>query len=65
VKRLGISLENVNGDCLIAAGSLTYAGPFIAEYREKMELLWRESNKDFGIKFTENISMTQLLGNDI
>jgi len=47
----------VNGDCLIAAGSLTYAGPFIAEYREKMEEIWREKTKDLGIKFSEGITM--------
>lgn len=47
----------LTGDCLVAAGSLSYNGPFIAKFREELEQLWREKSKDLGIKFTAKISM--------
>ncbi len=33
--------EMLIGDCMIAAGMVSYAGPFTADYREQLERLWR------------------------
>ena len=55
----------VTGDCLVAAGNISYCGPFTSIYREELESLWRESIKAQGIKVTENITMSKTLGNDV
>jgi dynein heavy chain len=63
VAKLGVDQVMLTGDCLVAAGSLSYNGPFIAKFREDLEKHWRDKAKDLGIKFTPNISMYKLLGN--
>jgi len=35
-KQLRIDKENLLGDCLLAAGFLSYTGPFTFEFRENM-----------------------------
>jgi hypothetical protein len=55
----------VNGDCLVGAGMLVYSGPFISQYREDLEELWRNKIKEVGIKYTEMISMKKLLGVEV
>lgn len=55
----------INGDCLIGSGMIVYSGPFISEYREQLEDMWRNKTKEVGVKFTEGITMKQLLGNDL
>jgi len=44
--------EMLIGDCLVAAGMVSYAGPFTADYREQLETMWRTNIKKFGIKVT-------------
>ena len=44
---------------------VSYAGPFISQYREGLEKLWREKCDELGIKVTENCSMRDVLGNDV
>lgn len=42
VKDLEIQMGYLPGDCLLAAGFLSYMGPFLSEYREEiMEKLWQ------------------------
>jgi len=55
----------INGDCLVASGMIVYSGPFTSQYRELLEEMWRNKIKEVGIKFTEGITMKQLLGNDV
>jgi dynein heavy chain len=57
--------EMLIGDCMIAAGMVSYAGPFTADYREQLERLWRESVKKLGVKLTPNVTMKKVLGNDV
>jgi len=63
VAKLGVDQIMLTGDCLIAAGALSYNGPFISKFREELEKLWRGKAKDLGLKFTEGVSMKSLLGN--
>ena len=65
VARLGIQQQMITGDCLVASGMLVYSGPFISQYREDLEELWRSKIKEVGIKFTEMISMKKLLGVEV
>ena len=53
------------GNSLIAAGMICYAGPFITQFREALEELWRNKMKELYMKITEKISMKQVLGNDV
>jgi dynein heavy chain len=62
---LGEKQNMINGDCLLASGLLSYGGPFISNYRESLEELWRNKIKEVGVKITPGITMKQLLGNPI
>lgn len=53
------------GDCLVAAGMVSYAGPFTASYRSELEEEWRNNIKRLGIKYTPLISMRNVLGDDV
>ena len=57
--------EMLIGDCLVAAGMVSYAGPFTADYREQLETMWRTNIKKFGIKVTQGVTMKKVLGNDV
>jgi dynein heavy chain len=46
VARLTVEQGFLTGDCLIAAGMVSYAGPFISQYREGLEKLWRDKCED-------------------
>merc|ERR1711957_1085618 len=61
VRDLKRRLNNLIGDCLIAAGSISYCGPFTYIYRMKLEKAWRQKIKELGIVHTPEISMLELL----
>ena len=44
---------------------ICYAGPFISQFREILEGLWRDEMKKLYIQYTDKISMTMVLGNDV
>jgi len=54
-------LNNLIGDCLIAAGSISYCGPFTYDYRMRLENSWRSKISELGIVHTPDISMKELL----
>lgn len=65
VKTLGQKIQLLVGDCLVAAGMVSYAGPFTSQYRAELEDEWRKAIKKIGLKSTNNISMRQVLGDDV
>jgi dynein heavy chain len=65
VKMLGEKASLLVGDCLVAAGMVSYAGPFTSSYRNELEDEWRQNIKRLGIKNTQNISMRAVLGDDV
>lgn len=65
VKVLGERSTLLIGDCLIAAGMVSYAGPFISQYRLELEEEWRTHIKRLGIKHTPHVSMRAVLGDDV
>ncbi len=65
VKHLGERVSLLIGDCLVAAGMVSYAGPFTSQYRSELEEEWRMNIKRLGISHTNNISMRQVLGDDV
>ena len=44
---------------------ICYAGPFITQFREAMEELWRNKMEENYISITPKISMKFVLGNDV
>jgi dynein heavy chain len=65
VAELTVQSGLVIGDSLVAAGNLSYCGPFTSVYREELEALWRVKIAENGIKLTENITMSKTLGNEV
>jgi dynein heavy chain len=65
VKTLGDKITLLIGDCLVASGMVSYAGPFTSLYRGELEEEWRKAIKKCGLKSTPNISMRQVLGDDV
>jgi len=46
VHDLGIQQTFIVGDCLVAAGTISYVGSFTAVYREELEKIWRLNIKE-------------------
>lgn len=55
----------IAGNSALAACMLSYAGPFEAKFRAELEEVCVEKLKELGIKFSENITMREFLGNDV
>ena len=65
VKVLGERQTLLIGDCLVAAGMVSYAGPFTSQYRLELEEEWISHIKRLGIKYFPHVSMRQVLGDDV
>lgn len=65
VKELNVKKAMIVGDCLIAAGMISYSGPFSSQYREALEKLWRDSLIELNVKITQGVTMRQVVGNDL
>jgi len=65
VKTLGEKQTLLVGDCLIAAGMVSYAGPFTAQYRLELEEQWRENILRLSVKHTPSVTMKGVLGDDV
>jgi dynein heavy chain len=65
VADLTIKLTLVIGDSLIAAGAVSYSGSFTSLYREELEQTWRDALEDNQIKFSEKVTMSKVLGDDV
>jgi dynein heavy chain len=65
VADLTIQMELVNGDSLVAASAISYSGSFTSIYREELEKIWREALTENDIKFTKNVTMSKVLGDDV
>lgn len=53
------------GDSLVAAGMVSYAGPFSASYREALEQLWRENLTQLNVSISKNVTMRQVIGDAV
>eukprot|EP00730_Choanoeca_flexa_P002353 TRINITY_DN11019_c0_g1_i1.p1 TRINITY_DN11019_c0_g1~~TRINITY_DN11019_c0_g1_i1.p1 ORF type:complete len:1435 (+),score=328.02 TRINITY_DN11019_c0_g1_i1:91-4305(+) len=61
VGQLRTNIKYLIGDCLLAAGFLSYLGPFISEYRDRIVSSWVKHVRDSNIPCDPNFSMTGLL----
>ena len=55
----------ITGDSLIAAGMICYSGPFISQFREAMEELWRNKMTELYVERTDGVNMRSVLGVDM
>lgn len=65
VAKYNAELDYLIGNCLIAAGMVAYSGPFTAQFRTQLELLWRKKISDLGVKITNEITMKDILEDPI
>lgn len=65
VKTLTHRYSLLIGDCLLAAGMVSYAGPFISQYRSMLEEQWNKEISAKKISHTEDVSMRNVLGDDV
>merc|ERR1719159_1380305 len=57
---------NLPGDCIVAAGMVSYCGPFTSEYRiNHLEVPWREQMVNYGLKHTEGCSLRSVIGEEV
>jgi dynein heavy chain len=54
--------ENTVANCIIAAGMISYAGPFTSIYRQQLEASWNASLVELGLKHTKDVSMRDFMG---
>ncbi|CAD7943415.1 unnamed protein product [Amoebophrya sp. A25] len=65
VETLSASYLLLPGDSLIAAGTVSYSGPFTARYRVELETTWRKCLADQEMAYTEGCTMAQVLGEPV
>jgi dynein heavy chain len=65
VADLTVQAGLVTGDCLVAAGAISYSGAYTSKYREELEEIWRQAIAENGIKLTDKITMSKVLGDDV
>ncbi|KAM9836557.1 LOW QUALITY PROTEIN: dynein axonemal heavy chain 2 [Aulostomus maculatus] len=51
------------GDCLLAASSLSYMGPFLSNYREELLAIWMKEVRDLQIPCSPRFSFAGFLSN--
>merc|ERR1719171_901956 len=65
VKDLRANAGNLPGDCIVAAGMVSYCGPFTAEYRNvELEQYWHKQMEDVNLIFTPNCSVRDVIGDE-
>jgi len=65
VKDLNEQLGLLPGDCIVAAGMLSYAGPFTAAFRADFEKSWVEEMTSYGITANPDCGMRSVLGEPV
>lgn len=65
VKHLGATKDCLVGDCLIAAGMVSYSGPFTMDYRHELEKMWNDNVDRLKIIKTPHIKMSKVLGDEV
>jgi len=65
VETLGEEYELLPGDSLVAAGMVSYAGPFTGEYRIDFMDLWLATEDECGITHKEGANLVNVLGQPV
>jgi len=65
VKVLEVDLINLVGNIILAAGYISYVGPFTAVYREKLLKTWMSFAKDKNIPYSFDFTLERILGDPV
>jgi len=65
VKDLTAQLSLLPGNCIIAAGMVSYVGPFTAGVRQECEELWRAELVKLSLEHEEGVGMASVLGDPV
>jgi dynein heavy chain len=64
-KQLAVDYDHLTGDCIISAGTISYLGAFVSEYRDVLVYSWRSQLINFKISHTEGCDIVQTLVNPV
>jgi len=65
VKRLRYEEQFLIGNCIIAAGMISYGGPFDSIYRRKLQDYWISKIKEYEIPIIDNVSLINVTGEKV
>jgi len=65
VRDLEVSLHNVVGDALVCAGTISYLGPFTAEYRQNIVGMWLAEMGRQKLPATPGCNIAKILANPV
>ena len=65
VVTLNLALENVTGDALLSAASVSYYGPFTGVYREQIVKTWVEKCGELGLATSDNPALSAIMGDPV
>lgn len=62
---LEVDLFNLVGNVLLAAGYISYVGPFTAQYRARLLSKWMNFCKENKFPFSDDFSIVRILGDPV
>lgn len=65
VESLGEAYTNILGDVIISAATISYLGPFTADFRNNMVASWQSDLLSFGIPHTKGCNLESTLANPV
>lgn len=65
VSVLEIDLVNLVGNVLLAAGYISYVGPFTAPYRNKLLKGWMQFARSVRLPYSDDFSISRILGDPV
>jgi dynein heavy chain len=65
VSLLEVDLVNLVGNVLLAAGYISYVGPFTAPYRERLLKGWMKFARGVRLPYSDDFSISRILGDPV
>ena len=65
VKVLEVDLVNLVGNVLLAAGYISYVGPFTAKYRGSLLKRWMQFCRTKRLPFSDDFAIARILGDPV
>lgn len=65
IESLGKRGDLIPGDAVIASGMVAYCGPFVSQYRQRLEHDWRHKLGEYRIVFSPTVTMRNFLGDEV
>eukprot|EP00397_Hematodinium_sp_SG-2012_P000066 GEMP01000066.1.p1 GENE.GEMP01000066.1~~GEMP01000066.1.p1 ORF type:complete len:3524 (+),score=879.37 GEMP01000066.1:529-10572(+) len=65
VASLTFKFDLLPGDCVVAAGTVSYAGPYVAEYRRRLQHTWIDSLAIHKVPHSKESTLASVLGEPV